>query len=173
LDDGIPALLDAQVSWLVLNQKSAGNEEAMRFMQYCAEHMYSSTRINTMPYENEPIEDAFYIQYIKGSKEQLSILESLLEIADEGTKPLIETQIQSEKLWMEGLEKDRWAASPESIARYRSLCDHVSIAKANLLFTRFNEEIATLINRYAERQIKSEQFIMELSQKLRAMQMEG
>jgi len=173
LDDGMPALLDAQVSWLILNQKSADNEEAMRFMQYCAEHMYPSTLINTMPDENEPIEDAFYVQFIESSKEQLSILETLLEMADEGIKPFIETDIQNEKLWMENLEKDRWAASPEDIARYRSLYDHISIAKPNLLFSRYNDEITTLINRYVENQIKGDQFIMELSQKLYMMQMEG
>jgi hypothetical protein len=101
------------------------------------------------------------------------MLESLLEMADEGIKPFIETDIEDYKQSMEIGESQRWAASPEYIARYRSLYDHISITKANLLFSRYNEEITTLISRYIERQMKSDQFIMELSRKLMMMQMEG
>jgi ABC-type glycerol-3-phosphate transport system substrate-binding protein len=173
LDESMPALLDAQVTWLVLNQKAADSEEAMRFMQYCAENMYSAMRVNTMPDENEPIENPHYTQSLVYYQEQLGILESLLEMADEGTKLFIETDIQRYNEFMETKEQWRWATTPEDIARYRSLYDYVSITKANLLFSRYNEEIMTLIDRYLDRQIKGDQFIMELSQKLYMMQMEG
>jgi len=173
LDAGMPAVLDAQMTVLILNQKSADNEEAIRYMQYCAENMYPFTRINTMPDENEPIENPYYTQNVKYYQEQLGILETLLEMADEGTKPFIETDIQNYKQMMENEDKQRWTASPASIARYRSLYDHVSIAKANLLFGRYNDEIMTLVKRYVEKQIKGDQFITELSRKLRMMQMEG
>jgi ABC-type glycerol-3-phosphate transport system substrate-binding protein len=173
LDEGMPAIVDAQMGLLVLNQKSADNEEAMRFMQYCAENMYPTTRINTIPDENEPIESSVYFRNLEFYQKQLGILESLLEIADEDTKPFIETDIQSYKEPMEDNERQKWSTTPEDIARYRSLYDYVSITKANLLFSRYNEEITTIINRYLDRQIKSDQFIMELSRKLRMMQMEG
>jgi hypothetical protein len=173
LDEGMPAIMSAQMNMLVLNKKSAESEEAMRFLQYYAENMYPATCVNTMPNENEPIKNPNHVQGLKHSQEQLGILESLLEIADEGTKPFIEADIQSYKGMIETEEQWRWSATPEDIARYRSLYDYVSITKPNLLFTRYYEETSTLINRYIERQIKGDQFIMELSQKLYMMQMEG
>jgi ABC-type glycerol-3-phosphate transport system substrate-binding protein len=173
LDEGMPVIIDAQVSWLVFNQKAADSEEAMRLIQYYAENMNPEMRVNTMPDENEPIENSHYTQSLVYYQEQLGILESLLEITDEGTKPFIETDIQRYKELMETKEQWRWLTTPEDIARYRSLYDYVSIAKANLLFSRYYEETSTLLNRYIERQIKGDQFIMELSQKLRMMQMEG
>jgi len=94
-------------------------------------------------------------------------------MADEGTKPFIEAEIQSYKGMIETEEQWRWSAAPEYIARYRSLYDNISITKPNLLFSRYNDEITTMINRYVENQIKGDQFIMELSQKLYMMQMEG
>jgi ABC-type glycerol-3-phosphate transport system substrate-binding protein len=173
LDEGMPAMLDAYLSALVLNQKSADKDEAMRFMQYYAENMYQAMRVNTMPGENEPIENPYSTQNAINYRERLDILESILEMADEGAKPLIETDIYNIKQAIEDEDKQKWAASPESIARYRSFYDYIEIVKVSPLFSRYNDEITTLINRYLDKQIKSGQFIMELSQKLRMMQMEG
>ena len=173
LDEGMPAVLAAQVSWLVLNQKSAGNEEAMRFMQYYAENMYPATRINTMPGENEPIDNPNYVRDLEYFQETLSMLEVLLE--DERTdKPYTESVIQEYQEKLEAKEKWRWRwmASPEYIARYRSLYDHISIVKPNFLFNRYYVDISTLISKYIKKEINGDQFIIELSQKLPMMQME-
>jgi ABC-type glycerol-3-phosphate transport system substrate-binding protein len=73
LDEGMPAIIDAHMNMLILNQKSSGSEEAMRFMQYYAENMYPAMRINTMPDENEPIENTYYAQSLEHYQEQLGI----------------------------------------------------------------------------------------------------
>jgi len=173
LDAGMPALLDAHVYVLLLNQKSADNEYAMRFIQYYTENMYPPARINTMPDENELIESMYYVKNIKLYQEQLSIRESLLEIAGEDIRPYIEEDIQNYKQMMENEEQYRWTASPEFIARYRSLYGNTSVVKANLLFLAYRFEIYTLINRYTGKQINGDQFIMELNRMLRIAQMEG
>jgi len=175
LDEGMPAILDTFVGWLVLNQKSADYEEAMRFMQYSAENMYPLTRVNTMPDENEPIEDQYYTQNIKNYQEQLDILDTLLEMADEDTKQLIEADIQSYKRSMEIDEKQRWAATPEFIARYRSIYDHIMIEKVDakaIFFYNSYDETSSLISKYVEKQINGDQFIMELNQMLPMAQMD-
>ena len=176
MSDDAPPLIGMRLDVLFLNPASSNKELANTFMPYFIENLEPVERIAMMPDVNEIVEDPYYEQSKAWNEIYKKQIEnSIAATTDEGEKAQMNQFLVDNLKTMEELELSRYIVTESDIAEYRDLYPNVIIRKFNPLYGSGEtyDELQTLIGRYIDRQIGGDQFIMEISQKLQMMAMEG
>ena len=169
-----PSLIPMFMNIIVVNPHTKNRDMALEFIQYYVENLPATMRIAMMPNVSEPIEDDDYLNQMKYINERRAQLEAALEEADEGEKANLENELKALETDVERAENMRWAYSAKDIENYRAQYENAVYADGYSLFGgAAGGELQTLITRYSDGQIASDQFIAEISQKLRMIEMEG
>lgn len=144
-------LVVGEMEILAINSSSNNKEEAIRFIEFCAEYQNPVTKRKLDPNLNEPMR---YTDYDKQKNELTKRLEDikikLAEDEENATNELKDLAAEMEKE-LEKLEND-WDISPESIANYRDIAQWLSIPYDSYLVsnTTATEEIYNRIEQFCE-----------------------
>ena len=177
LDGENPALVDASLCVAVLNPKSAANPQAIQFLEYCAEHLDAEALIALVPGADEPVENPYYREQLKYHEEYMARIRFSMESADENEKKQYRQMLDEAEESFAAEEKDsRYLIDSDEIRAYRDLEDRLVISRVNPLVSLggdASKEVYELSRRYVDGQIKADQFLMEINQKLRMIALEG
>ena len=169
-EDTQPVVL-ADTQMLLINPYTQNYDTAKAFLEFGASNLAGEARIELMPEENEPLRDpGFNVSQMENS---IKMMKERLEKADEADKIVQET-LNILQWEYDNRELFEWLVSSKSIAALRSLDPYFMLQISNpMLGMGANEEISNLIyNRLLDGQISVEQFVRELDQKLRMIELE-
>ncbi|NLG25550.1 MAG: extracellular solute-binding protein [Clostridiales bacterium] len=178
LDEGEQPVIAADVSAIALSPAGRDNPQAIDFLRFYAGHMPGRTRISLYTDENEPVENYYYAENVKQTLQYIARLEkSMAQADDENDKKQYRQMLDDANQNYENMQKnERYEISAADIAGYRELERYLVVNKPNALFTGSGDgskEVFELIQRFVSGQIKTDQFLMEINQKLRMMALEG
>ncbi len=171
--EGMEPVVSAQMQIFVMNPNSANQDLALQYLEFFAQNMPRALSITLRPEDNTPVEDPYYQKNMENMQKYLDEMkEQLKTAAPENVKDL-ESSIQSYEENMKWNEKYRWSVSEEGITQYRAAVPYISIMGENITLLAGSEESTTLLRRYMEGQINSQQFIKEFDRIIRMIQMEN
>jgi ABC-type glycerol-3-phosphate transport system substrate-binding protein len=177
LDGQSPALIEGDLYVAALSPKSVGNPQAIQFLEYCAENPDAEARIALVPGADEPVEDPYYRERLKYHEEYMSNLRFSMESADENEKKQYQKMLDEAEESFAAEEKDsRYLIDADEIGTYRNMEDKLVISQPNPLYAAGGDaakEVYELTRRYMDGQIKADQFLMEINQKLKMIALEG
>ncbi len=163
----------AQVQVLLINPYSQNYDAALKFVEYMATSLYDLNRFNMMPGENEPVRNpGFQPEWFE---KEISNAEKTFKEAKEEDKHNIQDRLDFLLTEYEQQKRFEWLISKESIASYRALDPYFMLKKPNLMFGMgSNDELKDMFyNRFLNGQISVDQFLKELDQKLRMIELEN
>lgn len=155
-----------------VNPFSENRDIAEEYLRLQVENMNQAMLTTLSPEANEPFRDSYYAQNMRDMNKYLEELKKMRDVAAPEDKAGFDAQITEYETYIKEAE-NRWAASPEDIAKYRALAENLIISTMTGFGYGDSEDIEALFSRYTAKQIPTEQFISSLDQKLRMMQMEG
>lgn len=174
LTPDVEIALPLNVQIMFVNPNSANQEAAIRYLEAYVQAADAETLANLSPNHNDPIESPYYEQSLMYQQRYLKQLEaSINKATDETEKADLQEQYDAQVKYMAEFEKTgRYSATAESIAEYRAVMVHASLATPSILYKGDSDDFWTLRERYVDGQIGLEQFISEGEGKLRLMQLE-
>ena len=170
LETGDDPTFESTVQVMFINPFSQNTDAALRYLEYCAEHIDPYNAIALFPDRNEPIEDLFYQQNAADSDESIASLRERLSAADDANKSALEEELALATDWREQLEARRWSVSSEQIAAYRALEPYL-VLNADNVFA--NGNVADVRGRYLMDALTDDQYIAELERVLRMIRLEN
>ena len=175
LDEGLPLGIGAYVQVIFINPNSPNFDMAVEYITTYLAHMQKSIHIAMFPNDNEPVRNPDFESWMANWEAELAKMKTQLETAAPEEKKDLETNIQWYEKALANRDQYAWSVSAESIARYRELAQYAFATGENILNYNSKEgasEIQTLLQRYTDGQLPLEQFIREINNKVRRIQME-
>lgn len=177
LDDGLTPVLNAELSLFIVNPNSENADLAMQFLEYYAQNLPAAMKANMMPGENEAVLNPSYGEMMQEAEKLVEEMRAAYEAA-KGTEneKAMELELQNAEQSLEFRKQFEWSVTEEDISAYRAIYDMLVINKGNVFYDGGGEqtqELATLVQRYLDKQIEPEQMVKELDKKIRMMMMEG
>lgn len=163
----------AEVQVLLINPYSKNYDIALKFVEYMANSLSDLNRFNLMPGENEPVRDSgFQPEWFE---KEIKDAEKALKEAKEEDKSNIQDRLDFLRTEYEQQKRFEWLISKESILSFRALDPYFMMKKPNPVFGMgSNDELVDLFyNRFLDGQISVDQFLKELDQKMRMIELEN
>ena len=173
LKEDVQPVVLAEVQVLLINPYSQNYDTALKFIEYMAGSLYDLNRFNLMPGENEPVRDpGFHPEWFE---KEISDAEKALKEAKEEDKRNIQDRLDFLLKEFDQQKRFEWLISKESIASFRTLNPYFMLKKPNPIFGMGsnNELVDLFYNRFLDGQISVDQFLKELDQKLRMIELEN
>ena len=175
LDEGLPVLVAANVQVALINPNSANIDLAVEYLESQLMDMDRYLHILLFPEDNEPVPNERYEETIKTWEKQLASLQETMLTAAPEEKKNLQTQIDMYQDILSHKEDYQWNISKEGIAAYREMAKN-AFAMGDSVLNYRNQggaaEIRELMSRYRDGQLPLEQFIREVDNKVRMIQME-
>lgn len=164
-----------EVQALLINPYTQNYDAALKFVEYMAVNLSDTIRTELIPGENEPVRISGIESTLKWLEEEISRTEKALKEAKEEDKRNLQDRLDSLMKEYDQQKRFEWLISKESIASYRALEPYFMLQKPNPIFSpNTNDDIVDLFyNRFMDGQISAGQFLKELDQKLRMIEMEN
>lgn len=177
LDENLTPILKGEMSIFIVNPNSENQDLAIQFLEYYMENLNAAIKVNLMPGETEAVLNPDFDDMKKNIEELVKESRAAYEAAvgTENEKAM-ELELQTMERGLAQMEQFRYSVTEEDIAEYRALYPMLVINKGNVFYDGGGEqsqELATLTQRYLDKQMQPEQFVKELDKKIRMMMMEG
>ena len=173
LDEGMEPTCFAQIQVYVINPNSKNKDMALTYLEYLAQNMPKELAITLNPDINAPVETPEYAKMIENAKKQLEDLKAQLNTAKPEEQKMLEDNIKSLEGYISWQEANRYTISESTIAKYRSLVPYICVDTQNLDFLTSSPEATTLLQRFLQGEMNSQQFLKEFDRKLQMMRMES
>jgi ABC-type glycerol-3-phosphate transport system substrate-binding protein len=163
----------AEVQALIINPYTQNYDAALKFVEYMAANLSDTLRANLMPGENDPVRDPYFD--VEWYDKAISEAEKALKDAKEEDKRNIQDRLDFLIKEYDQQKRFEWRITEKSIATYRALDPYFMLKRPNPMFGMgANAELIDLFyNRFQDGQISVEQFLKELDQKLRMIELEN
>ncbi|MGN0970735.1 MAG: hypothetical protein ACI4OY_02195 [Aristaeellaceae bacterium] len=127
-----PAAVDAKMTVYVVNAASGNIPDALRFLEFVAEHRtYADERL-MQPGANTPVQRPGFAAEEAALRDNLAWLRTQLERCDEASRRELESTIQAQEALLAGSEERRWLISPGEIAGYRIIAQRMQVRQTAL-----------------------------------------
>jgi len=173
LDDGMEPAFFAQIQVYIINPNSKNKDLAMTFLEYMAQNMPKDLAITLNPDMNTPVESPEYAKSIESAKKQLDELNEQLKNAKPEDKKMLEDSKKSQEEYIAWQESNRYIISESTISNYRSLVPYICVDTQNLDFLTSSPEAISLLQRFLQGEMDTQQFVKEYDRKLQMMRMEN
>jgi len=176
LEEGAPALASSYFYAYLLNPNSADSPEALAFMEYMAVNMEPEQRVNFFPDENDLLLEGYYFSSeIEVYEKYIPLLRQRLQSAeedgDEDEMQAIQARIDEEDAHYQWICEENERLSAEAIAQYRAIREQIVCPPPRI--SMIGQDLYPLYMRFVDGQIKGDQYLAELDQKVRMMELEG
>ncbi len=173
LEEGMDPALFAYVDAFVINPNSPNKDLAQTYLEYFAQNMPRDISITFCPDDNTPVEDPWYARSIENMKKNMEEIKKEMETASPEELKSLEEMLKSQEEYMASNEKHRFSISEKLIAQYRELVPYIFVDTQNMNFLTGSREAQTLLQRFMQGELKTDQFVREFDRKLQMMRMEN
>ena len=173
LEEGLEPALIGQIDVYIVNPNSKNQDLAISYLEHFAQNMPRDFSITFCPEDNTPYENPGYAKDTEEAQKGLQGLKDQLENAKPEDKRNLEDAVKSQEEYIAWREKSRYIISDKVIAQYRSLGPYVSVDTRNLNFLSSSPEALTLLQRFMQGELKTDQFVREFDRKVQMMRMEN
>ena len=172
LDEGMEPALHMNMSGMILNPACKNAGAAITFLEYVMAHMPADRRIVLEPAYNEPYEYEYYESNKKNIADWISEMEKSMADAPAEEKAQYEENLQYAQESLKHIEEERWAIDEEDIAAYRSLAGALVVPTGNPFYGG-SSQMTSLLQRFSDGQLSTDQFVKEFSRIYRMIEMEN
>lgn len=162
---------------MFVNPKCENLPEAIALLENYADNLEATYRVILSPEANDPIPNAYFEENVKSWQNSISEYTKALETCEPSQRKDYEDAIAYVQKLLDNQEDYRYDLSAQTIALYRETQgSHLFVRHQNPLYMGSGDtgnQIASLHERYLQRQMTKEQYIKELSQKVRMIVMEN
>lgn len=166
----------AEVEIIFVNPKSEHKAAAIKLIECMIEKMNDYSAYTLRADKTEPIPNENYDDMVAEQEKYLAQLKADYEKAEDADKKEYQSMIESQEKWMSTMDRYRYRISPEGIDWYVKNVVPATYVMEPSILDRGDSEASgafdTLRERYAAGQIKLDQFIREMNNKIQMMQME-
>ncbi len=167
--DTTPHMVGATLELCILNPNSKHKEEALRFIEYCAQHMQVETRYRLNETLTTPARGSGFAEVQRKAEAKIAYLEDLVQNGAPENRADAQTLLDAEKQRYARREADSWAIAPESIQAYQDMMRYLTIPLHTIYSSQGGDSsqqvFDTLISRYADGQLDMDRFIQQLNEK--------
>lgn len=146
-----PAAIPASVYVLVVNPYSQHKEEAIRYLEYCAQNVYDETQYRIFSDMTEPLVNSYQEQRIADMEAQIASLEAQEQTAE------VKAQLEEIRASKAEAEKYRYTIDTEDIAAWQAVAGNIVVPEENY----FTEDLKRLIERLSTGNLTVDGFVQE------------
>lgn len=165
IDAEVPSYLSASMSMMVVNPFSENKENALRLLEYVAEHLAPIDRMEMIPDENTPLRNDYYEENVRQLAQEIAQIDQQMQSAKESDLPGLEMEKSRKEISLADLEENSWLASARSIQQYRKESEHICI----LYRDTFSDQELNLMDeektRFVQGQMTIDQYIDTLQRR--------
>ena len=174
LSEEEPPVVLAEVQALLINPYTRNYDTALKFVEFMADNLFDIHRFDLMPGENDPVRDPSFHTDAQWFEKAISEAEEALKNAKAEDKRNIQDRLDSLQQELDQRKRFEWLISEKSIATFRALDPYFMLQKPDPIFgMNANKELVDLFyNRFQDGQLSVVQFLKELDQKLKMIELE-
>ena len=161
----------------VINPFSENQDIAEQYLEQVILNLPKTVRMTFDPNVNETMRPSYYWQSMQYYEKEVELLKETIKTASEDEKKNAEEILADLERYAKQAEETEWIISRRAIDEYRKQAGNLVVLTGIVSFYAGygsdNAEIQDLFARYEAKQLQGDQFITQLENKLRMMQMEG
>lgn len=146
-----PAAIPASVYVLVVNPYSQHKEEAIHYLEYCAQNVYDETQYRIFADMTEPLVNTYQLERIAELESQIAALEAQEQTAE------VKEQLEELRVSKAEAEKYRYTIDTEDIAAWQAVAGNIVVPEENY----FTKDFRKLVTRLAEGNLTVDGFVQE------------
>lgn len=146
-----PAAIPASVYVLVVNPYSQHKEEAICYLEYCAQNVYDETQYRIFADMTEPLLNTYQLERIAELESQIAALEAQEQTAE------VKEQLSELRASKAEAEKYRYTIDTEDIAAWQAVAGNLVVPEENY----FTKDFRKLVMRLAEGNLTVDGFVQE------------
>ena len=146
-----PAAIPASVYVLVVNPYSQHKEEAIRYLEYCAQNVYDETQYRIFADMTDPLPNSYQEQRIADMEAQIASLEAQEQTAE------VKAQLEELRASKAEAEKYRYTIDTEDIAAWQAVAGNIVVPEENY----FTEDLKRLVERLSTGNLTVDGFVQE------------
>ncbi len=173
LDEGMDPALFAQIEVFVINPNSPNQDLARTYLEFFAQNMPRDYSITFCPDDNTPVENPSYSKEMEDIKKSIDDLKAQMKTAGPEALKSLEESLKNQEDYLAYREKSRFSIPEKLITQYRELVPYVCSDSEYMNFLASSKEAVTLLQRFMQGEMETEQFVKEFDRKLQMMRMEN
>lgn len=146
-----PAAIPASVYVLVVNPYSQHKEEAICYLEYCAQNVYDETQYRIFADMTDPLVNTYQLERIAELESQIAALEAQEQTAE------VKEQLEELRVSKAEAEKYRYTIDTEDIAAWQAVAGNIVVPEENY----FTKDFRKLVTRLAEGNLTVDGFVQE------------
>lgn len=146
-----PAAIPASVYVLVVNPYSQHKEEAICYLEYCAQNVYDETQYRIFEDMTEPLVNTYQLERIAELESQIAALEAQEQTAE------VKEQLSELRASKAEAEKYRYTIDTEDIAAWQAVAGNIVVPEENY----FTADLKKLVERLSTGNLTVEAFTQE------------
>lgn len=146
-----PAAIPASVYVLVVNPYSQHKEEAICYLEYCAQNIYDETQYRIFADMTDPLPNTYQLERIAELESQIAVLEAQEQTAE------VKEQLTELRASKAEAEKYRYTIDTEDIAAWQAVAGNIVVPEENY----FTKDFRKLVTRLAEGNLTVDGFVQE------------
>lgn len=146
-----PAAIPASVYVLVVNPYSQHKEEAICYLEYCAQNVYDETQYRIFSDMTDPLVNTYQLERIAELESQIAALEAQEQTAE------VKEQLEELRVSKAEAEKYRYTIDTEDIAAWQAVAGNIVVPEENY----FTKDFRKLVTRLAEGNLTVDGFVQE------------
>lgn len=166
-----PPLIEAQLHAYVINAATENPDLAMEFLTSWLAYQSVELQIMLSPRMNTPVESGHYRNSVSSLTDTLADIEMRLQTeADELIRKDLLDAGAGIQLALDGLERERWRISEDSIGHYRRMAEGNLVVSSGLYGAStgsesLEQQLQNLVLRYMQDELTLDAFIREMNRK--------
>jgi ABC-type glycerol-3-phosphate transport system substrate-binding protein len=173
LDEGMDPALFSQIDVFVVNPNSPNQDLAKTYLEFFAQNMPRDYSITFFPDDNTPVENPSYAREMEDIQKNIDDLKAQMKTADPEAMKSLEESLKNLEDYLAYREKSRFSIPEKVITQYRDLVPYVCSDSEYMEFLMGSQEAVTLLQRFMQGEMETEQFVKEFDRKLQMMRMEN
>lgn len=178
LDEGLEPVLPMNLTVLIVNARTTHPQEALQYMETMTQYYdEQNSNITLFPEHNEPVINRSFEQDVEWWKKQKASTEEALKTAAPEQISNLKADVERLEELIQNADKYRYVVSGESIAAYRKDVAPYLYATGQMPFQIWSSdgknEFEDLKNQYLDGAISSDQYMGEMSKRLRMIDLEN
>lgn len=173
IDENSPHYLELRNTVAFVNPFTRNPEAARAFLDELAAALPEDVTYNLIPSLNEPVRSGTYASDRAKLEEKLDSLNRQLEDAEAVNKQSINDEIESARNALDELDEKGWMISQAQLDWFRAHDEGICPAKVEWLFDSDGGEALDLFFQYCQHQIRLDEMLSAVDQKIRMKAMEG
>jgi len=159
-----------------INPNSTQTDAALRYLEHIAENGEARDRYMLRPGLNEPVPEPYAQQHRLNLERTIADAQERLQEADEADRRALEEDIAQYQSWLQESERWYWMISLEAIEEYRALAPYFVLSTDSVMLNYDAGSVVELfddLQRYAQGQMRLDEFLRELDKKAKMIFLEG